>query len=1080
MTISTTPNPPTRLRQNLLTNSFRSVQREDENMGIQSQRRIGEIERCRQRGASRQTRAYRQAAVNDISTDGFVSLLHCEICKGNEANKINKALNKPLIRVPHRPHDKRCTKNGITSGLSETTVQSNLFSNYLDRRNSLPMSHGNPYNDPSVALHFGINVDTVATTANNESALSNAASETAETQIEEPRNEDEWITSDHCTAEIAEFFCKEVDSKMTQKIPRQANACKAPVPFLIVVNKILEQIAHKKSTRYNDALPGTMSFVAAYERYMTMFGESSTFTIPKSIREDNPNPCYHSIEGAQYIHLDWKLRHPNLVLHCVSCGSSNLRRERNEYNNHGHLQAILDSKNEIWVNVVSLTCEDCEVRFDTNDGRLLASLPAYIRNEYPVDPRYTSGMVHLSRDLSDELYDEMKSYSSAPAFSRKLYGRKSSQYLRRLEDYLSRSGPSPPDYPKMEQVVRTFSPSGKDLRDLYFAAEKSALNPEGISNEDRYEREQQSVEIGELNAMDHTFGMLQNYILPGGYAVFTWAKGTSETVAAAIVPSTAMEHAAHLIEQVVRKRNKGSKKLVNYTDTWPSNKEFYEMLLGPTFVGRLGLFHFMQRITDHLECKNPHYWKALVSLQQKIYRYWPGTEDALILALSSGTMAKDGQKYTSQEIRALKHSKRWNERYSKYLPKEILGSQVIAQGLDDWYSEMEPLIINDRRLLKTSKNELIQSINLAKTHAEDIQDAQGVEVYRKVPPGPRSTHGLTTYLSLRPESKLEKNHGDYKHYANTGMRPELADILTLRGMVERNVVIRWRLALSEAMAEEGRVFKYLPAHLRETPPHLNHSLLAYLNQKATSRGCTSPFSKVRDLPPNNGEVFLSKYFKEQLRRNELQKDLRKALRTPQRLRCLCKDCSNHDIPLEHHFLIASENEPEQVVRERTIIDTATGETETLTIVCTKAFVTTTHPQIMQPSRPMPSIPIAPLPDPPTPIALLPIPLSPLLPTPPPPIMTFKQWTPRRLPIPPAVSMPAPPYGWYQQVTTPFTSGGQQICCMPYFQYCQRIRQTGRKPPGRPPHDVMFCDKRKKEKRKRKPKESGLLDGGSWL
>jgi hypothetical protein len=126
MTISTTPNPP-RLRQNLLTNSFQRVEREDRNMGIQSQYRIGAIQRCRQQTTARQM-TYRQAAVNDISiTDSFVPLLHCKICKGNEANKVNKALSKPLIRVPHRPHNKRCMKNGNTSGLSETTVQSNTF-----------------------------------------------------------------------------------------------------------------------------------------------------------------------------------------------------------------------------------------------------------------------------------------------------------------------------------------------------------------------------------------------------------------------------------------------------------------------------------------------------------------------------------------------------------------------------------------------------------------------------------------------------------------------------------------------------------------------------------------------------------------------------------------------------------------------------------------------------------------------------------------------------------------------------------------------------------------------------------------
>jgi hypothetical protein len=58
-----------------------------------------------------------------------------------------------------------------------------------------------------------------------------------------------------------------------QEIPRQANVCKAPVPFLIVINKIVEQIAHRKSTSYNDPLPGTMQFVESYEQYTLLFGK---------------------------------------------------------------------------------------------------------------------------------------------------------------------------------------------------------------------------------------------------------------------------------------------------------------------------------------------------------------------------------------------------------------------------------------------------------------------------------------------------------------------------------------------------------------------------------------------------------------------------------------------------------------------------------------------------------------------------------------------------------------------------------------------------------------------------------------
>jgi hypothetical protein len=55
-------------------------------------------------------------------------------------------------------------------------------------------------------------------------------------------------------------------------------------------------------------------------------------------------------------------------------------------------------------------------------------------------------------------------------------------------------------------------------------------------------------------------------------------------------------------------------------------------------------------------------------------------------------------------------------------------------------------MIKDRHLVKTSASELEKSINLAKTHAEDIQDAHRVEVSHKIPPGPRSMHGLADDL----------------------------------------------------------------------------------------------------------------------------------------------------------------------------------------------------------------------------------------------------------------------------------------------------------------------------------------------
>ena len=110
-------------------------------------------------------------------------------------------------------------------------------------------------------------------------------------------------------------------------------------------------------------------------------------------------------------------------------------------------------------------------------------------------------------------------------------------------------------------------------------------------------------------------------------------------------------------------------------------------------------------------------------------------------------------------------------------------------------------------------------------------------------------------------------HGLMRHFANTGMCPELADILTLRGSSNHNLKRDHKIKKDQNGGElDDPLFEHLPKYLSEEPPFLNHAILAHVNELAKARGRKIPFAGYIALDPNTGEVFLSKYFFEQLQR----------------------------------------------------------------------------------------------------------------------------------------------------------------------------------------------------------------------
>jgi hypothetical protein len=219
---------------------------------------------------------------------------------------------------------------------------------------------------------------------------------------------------------------------------------------------------------------------------------------------------------------------------------------------------------------------------------------------------------------------------------------------------------------------------------------------------------------------------------------------TGKIAALGIVESTKASQVFHLVRQVLSRPNFLPRGL--WTDTWPKGKVYWEAMLGETIHGRLGLFHFIKRIVDTLQPNHDEFWTALVSLKECVYQYKPEDYQALIETLKSQTMLSSGYRYSNREFHELLHSKRWHQRYDKYLEKIVFPPAVARAKLTTWFQRFkgwrDPM--TDQNLFtvdtKTSFDEQCKNV-------EFLGDIPEVPMYRMVPPGPKSRHGLSPIIS---------------------------------------------------------------------------------------------------------------------------------------------------------------------------------------------------------------------------------------------------------------------------------------------------------------------------------------------
>ena len=562
------------------------------------------------------------------------------------------------------------------------------------------------------------------------------------------------------------------------------------------------------------------------------------FVFPKDLSNE-PNPHYHALEGTRIFMLDWLSMYPELQFTSPCC-EWQWCHTRTNFSHNKTLFPILEANGcSTFGSVMNYKCLKCNKPFRANDARLLLKLAPHIRQQYPVDVRYAVNQsFHMSIAASDELDAIMTTYANGNFFSRKLYQLAAKRYLRMVESYVSSANSKCPTFPySLQEWMHRPPPSGETIRKLYMDAE-NANNLYMYSNVQRYNRELQSV--GSCNpsidtetiCSDHTFAVTKNYN-DRCKACFTIKISTGETAGLYLVDTTKISDVMHGLQELAIKRGFCPK--LWWTDNMPVNLKEMHNLFGHDLMGRLGLFHAIQRVTRTWQKVDMKlYWEAKDELCKCFYQYNAVDLAKLEQALLTGTLSTDGTPLSSAQITALRLSKKWKQRYDQYLRKEIHHPVVIATKLAQFQEAFQSREDDDGKDLFTRKT--VDAIGDLGPVLRYLQDPPDVRVYREIKPNPDSKHQLSVFESRRLESHLEQFHKQLAHFGNTSMNKELADALSMRGTTEHNILVRHKNNLKKATTPCG-----LPGYLRDVPAFLDFSMLHYINSLCLKKGMRKMF-----------------------------------------------------------------------------------------------------------------------------------------------------------------------------------------------------------------------------------------------
>jgi hypothetical protein len=333
------------------------------NMGPQSQWRLS-LQQRTHRMQSDSDRSKKRLKKGDQQTlDGqraFDPLKDCTVCRERQYGKES-----------HKGHHQLCSNNRRTKGItSETTRDAIAESERLRKHFTKPMTSQEKYSSSNCTQ------EAVAAFFEPKPAAKKLSSKIMKSTA----------TSNITPPPSGINLCNEVTAKMSNDAFIQAHKNnRAPLAMLALAAVVVDKIIR----------PNNGVLVKNYFRNLS-------FTVPA---DDNStsSPHYHSIIGQKLLLVDWG-RMFGVEIPCPCCGKAALSNDRTNFSKNRILFPIFTLAGApMWCMVMSMTCSNCEARYNANDSTVLCRLPAYAMHAYPVDVRFTVGNrnTHIAKDATD-------------------------------------------------------------------------------------------------------------------------------------------------------------------------------------------------------------------------------------------------------------------------------------------------------------------------------------------------------------------------------------------------------------------------------------------------------------------------------------------------------------------------------------------------------------------------------------------------------------------------------------------------------------------------------------------------------
>ena len=480
---------------------------------------------------------------------------------------------------------------------------------------------------------------------------------------------------------------------------KNSKAARAPRPVLALFTIVRSYLPQRWHGASNNLTGGVLN-KTAMEWFENNFRGELFFRVPRLPPSIKPSPAYHSLMGVNLYMLQWELLQPGLKIKCPrpNCPGF-LIHDRLEFGKNQRLVPLFGLQGKIdWVSEMKYKCTEskhggCKCKCISASAPMLTKLlPPGIVSAYPVDPRYVKPTIHLTKNLTNWLRSSTITYLSAEMFAKLLNEELNNGYVDEVKNYVNLwleseegedNNDAMPPYPNEFERTGAFPPSGALLRDLMHEAERSTLTETGVSDFDRHRRELISVTCNLAFAFDHCFATGKSYKDPLIMNTFNVTNETGQMMGSFCCNSTAIGESAHAVEQMARRPSFHPS--IYYSDIYPKGKEFWNMIVGSSVLGRLGLFHYCQRVVRTLRDKHPQSTPAIKDLKLSIYEYDEDDLSNVVEALMEGKMGgSKSKKYTSKEIDEMMYTRVWKDRYDKYLKKKIHNPAIIGHKLRLW------------------------------------------------------------------------------------------------------------------------------------------------------------------------------------------------------------------------------------------------------------------------------------------------------------------------------------------------------------------------------------------------------------